>query len=219
MFIDRLSEPPNKAMERGTAIHKDAEKYINGALPRMPKTLAELAVDMKRCRAFFKTAKAKGLVAVVELTWAFKANWETTSWDDWNGCVLRVKADFAGEFEPGVLEVVDWKSGRFRHTESETYQEQLELTALAAMLTYDHIDRVVPKIGYVDAGSFYPGDNDEPIVYTRADIPALKKRWAAKTKRMLTDKRFAPSPNDKCKWCYFSTKATEERGAKQLCKY
>ena len=95
------------------------------------------------------------------------------------------------------------------------YLEQLELYALAALVLHPHIKEAKPRLVYTDLGIVEP---KEPLVYTQADVPRLKKLWAQRTKPMMTDKKFAPRPNDKCRWCYFG-QSGKAKGGPGLCKY
>jgi hypothetical protein len=68
---------------------------------------------------------------------------------------------------------------------------------------HPHLKEVRPRLAYVDQGTVYP-DEDKPLIFTPKDIDKLKKTWAKRTKAMLNDTTFAPRPNDKCRWCFFS---------------
>jgi CRISPR/Cas system-associated exonuclease Cas4 (RecB family) len=198
--IDKIKEPPNEAMARGSAIHKQAENYIKGGGRNLPAELKGLGDEFKALRKLYKK-RVQG-VAAVEDSWSFRADWSTTTWNDWTGCWLRVKADCAHYTDPVTLVVTDWKTGKLRPEEAIAYGAQLELQALAAFLQIPTIERVIPRLGYIDIGVFYPQAGDE-IVYTRKDIPKLKAVWLKRTKSMLNDKRFAPRPNNKCRWCFY----------------
>lgn len=210
--IDRIHEPPNDAMARGSAIHELAEKYIKGELKRFPAELKQVEAELKMLKDKFKKISQTMLV---EDTWAFTKHWEETAWDDWAHCWLRIKLDCAHHEDDTTLVVTDWKTGRFRPDQNEDYVEQLELYALAALLLHEHIEQVKPRLVYVDHGLVYP--SDEPLIYTRKDIPKLKKLWEKRTKAMLSDKKFAPRPNDKCRWCYY--RASNKAAGGGQCKY
>jgi CRISPR/Cas system-associated exonuclease Cas4 (RecB family) len=98
--------------------------------------------------------------------------------------------------------VTDWKTGKFRAEINDDYIEQLELYALAALRLHPHLKEVRPRLVYIDVGLIFPAV-DNPIVFTQADVPKLKKLWEKRTKPMMSDTTFAPRPNDKCKWCHF----------------
>lgn len=200
LFLDKLKEPKSPAMERGAYIHDLAEKYIKGTLARLPVELKEFADDFKAHRAQYKK-KINGMV--VEDQWAFTAGWDETTWNDWVKCWLRIKIDCAHHLDEKTLRVRDWKTGKFRDELNEEYLEQLELYALTSLMLHPHIDNVQVELVYLDQGLIFPNP-DKPLVYTRSQLPSLKKTWEKRVKPMLSDKRFAPRPNDKCRWCFFS---------------
>lgn len=215
--IDKIREPKNDAMARGAQLHDDIRDYIKGTT----KTLKQWAFK-KDVVVWFdvakKAMKRKSLQPIIEEDWAFTKEWTQTQWNDWNGCVLRVKLD-AGIFEDDgeTLIVTDWKSGKARLEESIMYTEQLELQALAALVLYPQVTRVKPRLAYVDHGIIYPAAN-EPIIFTQADVKKLKATWAKRTKAMLSDTTFAPRPNDKCRWCWYG-QSKKRNGGPGLCKF
>jgi hypothetical protein len=201
--VDRLPEPKNAAMERGSMIHKLAEDYIKGALARLPAELKPLGNEFKQLRDIYKKRKILG-VAAIEDSWAFTAEWTRTTWDDWTHCWVRIKLDCA-HYSPDdqdVLIITDWKTGKYRMEQQDDYREQLELYALPALLIHPHVREVQPRLGYTDLGLIWPGA-DNAMVFTQSDVPRLKKLWAKRTKPMLADERFAPRPGDYCRYCHF----------------
>lgn len=211
--IDRIREPGNPAMARGDTIHKLAEAYIKGEGRALPPELKLFADEFKKLRAQYKK-KINGMV--VEDNWSFTKDWDETQWDDWINCWLRIKLDCAHHEDDETLVITDWKTGKFRPEMNEEYVEQLELYALAALLLHEHIQQVKPRLVYLDLGLTYP-TADQPLVFTRADIPKLKQLWAKRTKAMLNDKQFAPRPNDKCRWCFY--RASNKAAGGGQCKY
>jgi RecB family exonuclease len=198
LYIDKLKEPVGQALERGSAIHTLAEEYIKGKILRLPPELKEFADDFKKHRKDYKQAKES---MVCEDQWAFTKAWTETQWNDWTHCWLRVKIDFAEHLDEETLRVRDWKTGKFREEQNEDYLEQLSLYALTALMLHPHVNKVITELVYLDQGRVFP-DNDN-LIFTRADLPKLKAGWEKKVAPMLKDKKFAPRPNDLCRWCHF----------------
>lgn len=197
--IDKLKEPQNEAMARGEAIHKKAESFIRGEMRTLPAELKSFEKLFKEMKSLYKKNQK---VLVVEDSWALKRDWSKTLWNDWNGCWLRIKLDLA-EIKGSTMIITDWKTGKFRPEMNEDYMEQLELYALGAFLLYPTIDTVYPRLAYVDQSLMYP-ENPDDLVFTRsANLSGLLKTWERRIKPMLADKKFAPRPNDKCRWCHF----------------
>lgn len=216
-FIDKISEPPNDAMARGDKIHKSAEAYIKGTLAKLPADLKSFDKMLKDLKAQYKK---RALGMTVEETWAFRNDWSTTTWNDWNGCVLRIKVDCAYHTGPESMIVVDWKTGKFRPEKNEEYVEQQELYALGAMMAQEHVEEVQTKLVYTDAGLIFPSEakDVEELTFDRGDISRLVKLWATRTKPMLNDTKFAPRPNNNCRWCWYGQSKVAE-GGPGLCKY
>lgn len=212
--IDKISEPTNDAMKRGAAIHKLAEDYITGSITRMPPELKLFADEFKTLRKKYKRGVLTDIM--VEDSWSFTNTWTQTVWNDWVNCWVRIKLDLAHIIEPGVLEIIDWKSGKFKQENNEDYLEQLELYALAAFLMLPGINIVKPKLKYLDHGITYP-EIGNPLIYERRDLPKLKKTWEKRVKAMMNDKIFAPKPNNLCRWCFYR-KSNKEAGGGQ-CKF
>jgi hypothetical protein len=212
--IDRLKEPASPAMERGSEIHKIAEDYLTRTgRSLVPKELTYFANLFRDLR---KRQKKVSTFMVVEESWAFKKDWSQTTWDDWNNCWLRIKVDTAWLEDDTTMIVNDWKTGKYRPGMIDSYLEQLELYALAALLLHEHVEKVKPTLSYLDEGITYPGLNGTFQEYTRKDIKKLKKTWEKRVEPMLSDTIFAPKPNDWCRWCYFSS--TNKDGDGQ-CKF
>ena len=211
-FVDKIKEPSNDAMARGDDIHKKAEGYLKGTIARLPAELKLIETTLKALRA---QAKKKVLGVIVEESWCFDKDWQPVAWNDWDNCVVRIKLDCAHYETPEVMVITDWKTGKHDERRQTEYLEQLELYALAALVLHPHIKEAKPRLVYTDLGIVEP---KEPLVYTQADVPRLKKLWAQRTKPMMTDKKFAPRPNDKCRWCYFG-QSGKAKGGPGLCKY
>jgi CRISPR/Cas system-associated exonuclease Cas4 (RecB family) len=215
--VDKIREPKNDAMTRGGQLHDDIRDYIRGTAKSL-KQWAFPKVSMGWFDVAKKAMKQKLLQPIVEEDWAFTKDWTQTQWNDWNGCVLRVKLD-AGVFEDGgdTLVITDWKSGKFRPEEVDFLTEQLELQSLAALVLYPQVSKVRARLAFVDQGVVFPLES-APLIFTQADVKKLKATWAKRTKAMLSDTTFAPRPNDKCRWCFYG-QSGKVKGGPGLCKF
>jgi RecB family exonuclease len=185
--VDKLREPGNSAMDRGSAIDKMAEDFILGKTKVAQPEIQAFEAEFKELR------KRK---AVCQDQWAFNANWQETGWFD-KDAWLRIKTDvFSLNLKTNVVLVVDNKTGKVR----EEHEEQVGLYALGALLKFPTADAVDARIWYLDHGIEIPA---EPTIYTQGDIPRLKTYWLKQVKPMLNDTRFAPKPSSNCKYCHF----------------
>jgi CRISPR/Cas system-associated exonuclease Cas4 (RecB family) len=198
LYIDRMKEPGSAAMDRGSAIHKYAEDYTLGRITRIPR-------ELKTFEPFFKSVRALARNdpnnVVAETTWAFRHDWTQTTWNDWNGCWLRVKLDLAVVTANGV-EVIDHKTGKYSpQWNLQSYVEQVELYALASLFVYPDLP-ATPRLLFLDHGIAHP-PTAAPVIYAPSDRAGLKKKWEARVRPMLRDKTFKPKPSSMCRFCSF----------------
>lgn len=200
-YIDKLSEgPSNPAMERGGAIHKEGENWLKAPKRKaLPASYANFAEQMEHLR---------DLEPIVEQQWGFTRDWSPTSWfgsDTW----LRVVCDVAVIYDDNTMEVIDFKTGR----KYDTNEEQVELFSAGALMKFPDVTHVTTRLWYLDQTGVdsevireyarEPGlrnEDGEPL----KDLGAIRKEWEKKVVPMFKDKRFAPTPNNRCKWCKFS---------------
>lgn len=216
--IDKITEPPSSAMQKGIDNHNAAEAYIKG-------TVAKLAPDLHGLKAEFmamrKMYKAKKFPMIVEDNWAFTKDWEETQWNNWVECWVRIKLDAAHYSDGRTLFVTDWKGGKPSDYKNTEYMEQLELYALSALLmtAVDDVE-VHVRLAYHETGDMIiPRDADgNEVVYTKADQSRLMKEWTKRVKPMMVATNFPPRANSGCKWCFYG-QAGKAKGGPGLCKY
>lgn len=194
-YIDKLQEEKSPALLRGAEIHDLAASYIIGHIKQLPEELKAFTTEFKMLRAQYKKKKF-----IVEDSWAYKTDWSTTKWDDWQHAWLRVKLDCARPISKKVLSIIDFKTGKFRP--SPQYMEQLELYGLAALAKFPDIEVVHPQLVYLDAVVVHPPDR-ESLKFTQDDLPRLKQLWHERTRAMFTDTKHETNKSVLCGWCSF----------------
>lgn len=190
-YIDKLPDPGSPAMQRGNDIHKMAENYVLAPRkPKLPPELKNVKLELDHCR----TAGA-----MAELPWGFRADWSWNERNDWFGSDVwfRMKADVAIEYEDNTGLVGDWKTGR-KYDEN---REQIELFGAVSLMRFPDWATVDVRLWYTDVD---PADNEVRYEFTRAEGAVILRDWEKKVVPLFKDKRFAPTPNDKCRWCPFS---------------
>lgn len=206
--IDKMKEPGSPAMERGSTIHKQGENWLVAKkLTSLPVAYEHFADEMHQLRE---------LNPMVEQQWGFTRGWTPTGWfsgDTW----LRIICDVAVVYEDNTADIIDFKTGR----KYDTNEEQVELFSTSIFMKFPEVEHVTTRLWYLDQ----PTDNEVVREYARKpgmvdeDGEPLKthdeivKEWEKKVVPMFKDKRFAPTPNHKCKWCPFA----KDRGGQ--CKY
>lgn len=181
-YVEKRSEPPNQAMQRGTRIHSQLESYLNWEMEHVPKEGFHFSSSLEEIRLHN---------AVAEESWAFTSEWGPTAWmgpDTW----LRLKIDANVEMD-GVLHTIDFKTGQIRMS----HQDQLELYALASMKLRPGHTTYITENWYLD-------QNERTVnQYLATDENRLQDKWEGKVVAMMSDRHFDPTPNALCKWCHF----------------
>lgn len=197
--IDRLKEPDNPAMARGSEIHKLAEDYVKGALKRLPPELKNFKKEFAAMR--------KGKNVFVEEQLAFNANFELldleTGWFD-RAAWCRVKMDLRAVANK-VMRLIDHKTGK----QKAEHYDQLEFYALIGFILEPTIDEVHAELWYLDMSG------EKKVLHERfyrKEFDKIKQRWLRRVKPMLCDTEFHPKPNPGCRFCYFNASETTYRG-------
>lgn len=190
----RIKEPDNPHFVRGDRVHKGAEAFIAGS-GKAPKLEPELE-KLKPLLTAYRKAKAR-----VELEWAFTRTWLPTGWFD-KDAWLRVKTDVCADTtDPPTVAITDWKTGKVypdhRQQRSLYALGGLQLVQIGALAGGSKNTKLTAQHIYVDTG-FTATEK-----YAMKDLDPLKREWTARTKDMLNDTVFEPTPGQACKWCRF----------------
>lgn len=182
--VMKMKEPGNAAMDRGSAIHKTLEKYINGDDPK-----AKPPVELhKNLVPDYMAMRDEGYICESEL--AFNNKWHITSWFG-QAAWCRIKVDAISE---DCSVIIDHKTGQQR----DGYDAQLELYALGADLISEvKHDKITTALLFVDHGT------KEVKVYPRDELDKLAVKWEKRVKPMLEDVAFVPCPGNACRWCFY----------------
>jgi putative RecB family exonuclease len=228
--IDKIKEPDNEHQARGTIIHKEAELWSTGKTSATVKVAgAERIVKVSKTKIpkslecfkaeFAHLRKIKRSLATEQQV-GFDAKWELTEWFDSDARekglplpVIRVTMDcrYVYDGDHGrTMKIIDYKTGQVR----EENKEQLSLYGAAGFVLDSTIDAVEAELWYLDQGHL------EPLVYKRADdADRLREEWDKKTKKMLTDVQFRPTPSNMCTFCWFGQKKKASSNGPGLCKF
>jgi hypothetical protein len=187
--LEKLREPENPAMARGSMIHKEGENYLLGTTKNVPASFKTFAAEMRELRK---------LTAVPESQWAFDRKWSLVEWYASNAW-CRVKTDAyaisanKGK-NPAGAKVIDFKTGK----PYDEHKEQLSLYAVGGFVQ-------LPKnIEVIDAAMWYLDQGIETKkTFLRDDLLDMRKDWEHKTSPMMNDTRFAPKPGPQCPRCHY----------------
>ena len=200
-YIDRaIKDEGSPAMQRGNTIHKEAEDFTTGKLKKLPDSLANFKEQFH---------ELKKLSPMVEQNWGFKRDWSWTGRRDWFGddVWLRVKADAFVHYEDDTADLIDHKTGR----KYGTNIDQVELFSATAFMRLPTLKHVTTRLWYLDIDDVV--ESEDTFEMTAEEAAAVRKKWDKKIQPMFNDRRFAPKPNDKCRWC----PASKAKGG--VCKF
>jgi hypothetical protein len=187
-YLDKLPDPGSPAMQRGNDIHKQAEEVVRAKID-IPKELVNVREQLEFLR---------DNMATPEEQWGFRNDWEWIGRQGWFGddVWFRAKTDVRLLYDDDTLLLGDWKTGK-KYFSNE---EQIELFALAGFRRFPFVTEVDTRLWYTDVED----DNEVQRVYTTKELEAIQRDWTRRAVPMFKDRRFAPTPNDKCGWCPFS---------------
>lgn len=187
--LDKLPDPGSPAMERGNRIHKMAEDAVRAKID-IPPELEGVREQLEFLRDNY---------AVPEENWGFRNDWSWNERNDWFGSDVwfRAKTDVRLTYDDDTLLIGDWKTGK-KYFANE---QQIELFALAGYRRFPFVTEVDTRLWYTDAD---PDDNEVQRVYKVPELEKIQKDWTKRVVPMFKDRRFAPTPNDKCGYCPYS---------------
>lgn len=182
----KIKEPGNKAMDRGSAIHKEAEDFVKGVEPKLSPNLKLFSTDIRRL---------KKLGATAEGGMNFRKDWTETVYNDWDNVWVRIKVDaeLLMKQQTEAL-VIDYKTGQFK---PEGHALQMGLYAVGTFAKYPTVEKVTTSLWFLDHGP--PKVEEE---YTRDEFDRLRKDWERRVAPMMADKVFKPNPGNHCAYCF-----------------
>lgn len=186
----RFPDPGSPAMQRGNDIHKMAEDVVTGKLKKIPTELKGVTAELE----FLRAARA-----VAEENWGFRNDWNWIGRPGWFGddVWFRAKTDVRLLYDDDTLLLGDWKTGK-KYFSNE---EQIELFALAGYRRFPNVVEVDTRLWYTDVD---PSDNEIQRTYNAKELEAIQRDWDKRVVPMFKDRKFAPTPNDKCGWCPYA---------------
>lgn len=178
---------PSPAMQRGTDIHEDIERYLRGQQPTLRHKEIAPAWGMQ-----LSSLLERG--AVAEQQWEFDAGWhpDPARGELW----LRMKIDAYFFESPSVLHVIDFKTGK-PYPEN---REQAEIYGVGGFAKFDEVEEVRAALWYLDH------DAPDERVYKRKQVSKLARKWEQRAGAMLNTDTYPARPNRFCNWCAFNKK-------------
>lgn len=190
--VQRIPTPDSPAAARGTAIHQEAEDFLNGVHAELPESLGLMKDEFSELLEYHHENSG-----APEQEWAFTREWERTEWfgpDAW----ARFKLDYVGEVGDHGR-VIDFKTGRRYPTK---HAMQMIYYAIAFLIAKPEIQKVDTELWYLD---HKPSGALVKKTYSRGQAmqfyPSMQKRAV----EMTRERRFKPQPSQSaCRFCPFN---------------
>lgn len=184
VYIDKLKEDTNAALENGIAVHKDAENFMKLAI-ELPDTLLKLRDEFVRL---------KMLGAKSEEFWNCDHNFKPVGkWDKPDKGNIS-KVDLYWLQDEATLVIDDVKTGKVRAKNVE----QLEVYAAHGFNKFQSVNKIIARLLYVDTGEIVVHE------FTRNQLGAIVSMWQARLVPFFAATKFPCNPTPLCNWCSFN---------------
>jgi RecB family exonuclease len=194
IFLNRVERSPkpvlpeNNPMQRGIAIHKEAELFVKGE-GELTKNLTKHVDRFNELR----TAHEEGRVEAEE-TWCFDRSWQPVAWENPSKWLINI-TDVTEHISDAAIRISDYKTGKSFGNEIK-HGEQMQLGAVAGFMRYPLAQTVEVELIYLDEKKLTKRS------FARPQVPALLDRWEKRAARMTEATAFPPKPTKaSCRYC------------------
>ena len=183
-------QPEDSPLLRGNRIHEEAEHFVDGRLPEMPKSLNKFKLQFDE----LKEAYNEGSVTL-EGEWGFDHVWEPCAYNDWDRIWLRVKGDAVTQHDKETFTIVDYKTGKSWGNEV-SHVQQGQLYAIALMVMYPEAQSINVEFWYLDEAK------TKRRTYTRSQLIKVMASFDRRGQAMTSATEFPAKANAmNCKYC------------------
>lgn len=206
-----LPQGESTAMARGLVIHEVLENRVKRAINEGSASLKAGEDATSKIQWFLDELADMGFTHV-EPEQEIAYNPYTLECVPWasKGPVVRAKLDmmFTTPKHPGVLFVIDWKTGRVYDKHAEEREFYASVCALQAEDSGIEFDYVATAYVYIDQGTVNPfnyASRDSSARWSKTALQAKLQAWSAEMIAVGTASRFTYTPGSpQCKWCDYS---------------
>lgn len=190
-YIDKVADTqPHKSAERGSKIHEEAESFVKGKEPYLPRSLKHFYPDFQALRLHYEAGHI-----TCEEEWGFDHEWNEAPWDTaW----LRMKCDCVLRFSETGLLIIDYKTGQ-KYGNEVKHQQQLQLYAVAGLIRNPSVEIVVCELWYLDKNEL------TRFSLERSELDKYKAYFTEAGDRICNETEFAPNPTlHSCRFCPYA---------------
>jgi len=157
-------------------------KYVQGKIDRVPKGLESFGDELK----FLRSQNVKS-----ELKLAITNNFEICKSGDYSNMWCEAEIDSA-YFDSEMLTIIDFQA---ETSHISSIPERMSLFALICLVNFPNVEKIKVELWNVEKGTIsYLSKRIE-------ELPAMKKYWTKRTRKMLADRSFKPTPSLTVKHC------------------
>jgi hypothetical protein len=184
-YIDKLEEPKNTAMSRGTEIHESVEAYLLGKTDQLHPDIHSYYGQ------FMFGLRNAGVIP--ELKVAVDPLWKVVDWEGDTYIRSVIDAHLPPD-EAGTVKGFEWKTGKMY----PDHADQRELYMVKLKCQYPEAKRIEMTGVYFDLKKNSP-TGLIPDYYQELKI----ELWDNKMRKILRDEVFEPNPTFACRYCHF----------------
>jgi hypothetical protein len=192
-YIDRLPRGSSPALERGLAIHKKAENYVNGIIKSLPDELKNFKKEFNELRKIYKRKEG-----FTEPDVSLNSLWKLSNKDDTDYLIAFIDFVFFDPSGESAI-VIDYKTGK----KYPGHRDQAHVYAMAALCIEPNLKQVDVEFWYLDDAS---EENVQKWAWKRSDLDRMKTIWIKRIDKMHKCKEFEMKPTRLCGWCSYNKK-------------
>ena len=195
LMIDKLKEPTNAAMERGSNIHKKLEAYMSTNKGRVFKEMGPYKAYLSGLRKNKKNYKA----FATEMQVAFNKDLKQVDWFGWDAWLRAILDLYILEDDNKAI-IIDYKTGRRKNEHVDQADMYAAVFYLLNKNTFNKSGGLSVQFLYVDQ------PNIEEMLeksYNMKTCEKHLKRFLKMGEAMTKDEAFTKKPSNNCKWCHF----------------
>jgi len=188
--VETNEQPNDSPLVRGNRIHDEAEQYVDGRLPDMPKSIKKFTSQFKGLRELYVDGQV-----TLEQGWGFDSNWEPCTYDDWGTVWHQSKLDALIQHDETTFTIVDYKTGKSWGNEVK-HTMQGVLYAVALMCLYPQAESITVEFWYLDEGK------TKRRTYNRSQLLPQMASFNRRGVAMTSATEFPPKANKmNCLYC------------------
>lgn len=198
-YIDKIKvDIDNKALRKGIMVHRMLEKnsydikfFNSNVIDDDYLEAKNIFENFKKNSKYYNKFKSKN-----EVDFSISQGFEnTTSFFD-KTSLIRGKIDYVYFDDDGVLNIVDFKTGKYRTLEEQS-ENQLKLYAIFIFLKNEKINEIKCSYDYVEHNKI------ETILFKREFLEEYKKTFNDYFNKIESTQEFKKNISPLCDWCNF----------------